>query len=413
MTDTPPVYEQPRIPGVKYKPETRHYEETTVIDGRPSTRQVPYQVLVPQPPRDWYGLVIRGVTGLAVGITGLAVIGTTASVGGQLAEILHPVIAYGVGVVFTATWLACLGLEWAMCQTDPKRATPARVGGWIALLISMAAVFSYGHDHGQDVAGGVGACLDLLAKGLWALLIYAQNVPLGEGVTHWFSEQQQQAAAQSRLARQLARLNSFKAYQQAVGGREYEAAGAIITTRENAPALPAPAPVPAPVEAPVVAPVAAPVPAAAPVPQPPVQPSGQPGHGAGQAPAPAAAQAPVPPVSGQPAGQPSAQATAPDPTTVPDPSGQPGGQGPDTSGQQPPKLPANVTELFGETRVATIRNALAKDPDISDETLTDLVRQAHGDSKNLADNVRRARQREENPQPRARRSGTGTRRKTS
>lgn len=406
MTDTP-IYEQPRIPGVKYKPETRHYEETTVIDGKPSTRRVPYQVLVPQPPRDWYGLIIRGVTGLAVGITGLAVIGTTASVGGQLAEILHPVIAYGVGVVFTATWLACLGLEWAMCQTDPKRATPARVGGWIALVISMVAVFSYGHDHGQDIAGGVGACLDLLAKGLWALLIYAQNVPLGEGVTHWFSEQQQQAAAQSRLARQLSRLNSDRAYQQAVGGREYEAAGAIITTREPTPALPAPTPVvhPAPAaQAPAPVPAAPHVPPVVPAPQPPVPPvSGQPS-------VPVAPQAPVPPVSGQPAGQTSAQAGGPTPAAVPDPSGQGAGQTPPPSGQQSPKLPANVTELFGATKIATIRNALAKDPDISDEDLADIVRQAHGDAKNLLDNVRRQRQREENPQPRAK---TRTRRKTS
>lgn len=409
MNDSTDQQPQPRIPGVRYKTETRYRQETTVIDGRTSTRNVPYQVDVPQPPRDWDRVIIRGVTGLAIGITGLAVIGTTASVGGQLSEILHPVISYGVGVVFTATWLACLGIEWVMSQTDPKRALPARVGGWIALVISMLAVFSYGHDHGQNIAGGVGACLDLLAKGLWALLIYAKDVPLGEGIAHWVRDQEQEAAGRARLSRRLTNLNRDEAYQRAVGGREYLAAGAIITHADPAPALPAPAPVAAPVPEPV--PAAAPVPAA---PQPPVQPSGQPGHGAGQAPAAAAAQAPVPPVSGQPGGQTSAQATAPDPTTVPDPSGQPGGQGPDPSGQKPPaKLPANVTELFGDTRAATIRNALAKDPDISDEALTDLVRQAHGDSKNLADNVRRARQREENPPPRARRSGTGTRRKTS
>jgi hypothetical protein len=395
VNDTTSDEQQPRIPGVRYKAETRFRQETTVIDGRSSTRDVPYTVYVAQPPRDWDRVIIRGVTGLAIGITGLAVIGTTASVGGQLSEILHPVISYGVGVVFTATWMACLGLEWVLSQTDPKRAVPARVGGWIALAISMAAVFTYGHDHGQDLAGGVGACLDLLAKGLWALLIYAQDVPLRAGIANWVQDQAEEAAGQAKLARRIAALNRIAEQHRAVGGREYQAAGAIMTSAETTTALPAPTPVmqaAAPAPGPVIP---DPVPPVLPVPQPPVQPAGQTGHSAGQAPAQTPAQTLVPPLSGQP----SAQATAPNPAAVPDPSGQ----DTDTSGKRPsPKLPANVTELFGDSRAATIRNALNADPDISDAALTDLVRQAHGDSTNLADNVRRARQREENPKHRAR-----------
>lgn len=413
MTDTP-IYEQPRIPGVKYKPETRFRQETTVIDGRPSTRDVRYMVMVPQPPRDWYRLIMRGAIGLAVVVTSAATVGTTASVGGQLKELLHPAIAYGVGVVFTATWLVCLGLEWALMQTDPQRAKAPRVVGWIALVISMCAVFSYGYDHQEEVAGGVGACLDLLAKGLWALVFYAQSVPLRPGVEHWVREQQQEEAGQARLARQISRLQSERAYHQAVGGRAYEAAGAILTQAEPAPALPAPAPVvhAAPAsQAAAPVPPAPPVPPVVPAPQPPVQPSGHTGHAAGQPSAPAAAQAPATPVSGQPTGQTSAQVGGPAPAAVPDPSGQGAGQTPPVSGQQQsPKLPANVTELFGATKIATIRNALAKDPDISDEDLAEIVRQAHGDAKNLLDNVRRQRQREENPQPRAK---SRPRRKTS
>lgn len=346
-----PIYEQPRIPGVKYKPEPRFRQETTVIDGKASTRDVRYMVMVPQPPRDWYRLIIRGVTGLAIGITSLAAVGTTASVGGQLTEILHPVISYGVGLVFTATWLACLGLEWALSQTDPQRAVPPRIAGWVALLISMGAVFSYGYDHGQQVAGGVGACLDLLAKGLWALLIYAQSTPLSEGIAHWVRDQQQEAAGQARLARQISRLNSERAYQQAVGGTAFQAAGAIITQAEPAPALPAPAPV-APAAAPV--PAAPPVPPVTPAPQPPVQPVPVPA--AVPVPAPAA----VPPVT-------------------------------------PPPAPPAVS-LVGGSIAATVRQALVDHPEWEEKAnVADLIKHVegiHGADPKLIGTVPRTRDRD-------------------
>lgn len=364
MNDPTPQ-EQPRVPGVRYKPETRYRAETTVIDGKPSTRNVPYEVLVPQPPRDWDELILRGVTGLAVGITTLAVIGTTASVGGQLTEILHPVISYGVGVVFTATWLACLGLEW-VSRVDPQRARPARIGGWIALVISMLAVFSYGHDHGQDIAGGVGASIDLLAKGLWALLIHAHRVPLSEGIRHWLTDQEQEAAGTALLSGRLTRLNRREAYQRAVGGREYQAASAIVTTDESQ-ALPAAQPVeyqPAPAPPP---PVEAPSP---PEQQPPTTPSGQ-----------------AAPASGQPAGQVSTPTSGPAP--VP-PVGPAGGQPP--------------VSLVGGSIAETVRLNLANHPEWKeDDHLDDLVeavRDVHGDDPKLKETVRRSRDRAKNPRPR-------------
>lgn len=381
----PTPEQQPRIPGVKYAKEVRFRQETTTIDGVPSTRNVPYDVLVPVPPRDWDEVILRGVTGLAMGITGLAVVGTTASVGGQLSTILHPVIAYGTGVVFTSAWLAAMGLEWVM-RTDPKRANPARIVGWIALAISMAAVFSYGHAHGQDLAGGVGACLDLLAKGLWALLIHTHRVPLSAGVQGWLIDQEGTAAGRALLARKIARLNRNEAYQRAVGGREYQAAGAILTIEEPVQALTAPVVI---AESVPVVPVAPEVP-----PVPPVQPlSGQ----TGQAPAPIAPQAPVPPVFGQTAGQVSALLTGGGQAPVPQMSGQGAPVSGQTSGQQAPQGSHPNVTLFGPSRAATIRNALADNEQISDEDLIDLVKAAHGDSKNLADNVRRERSRILNP----------------
>lgn len=376
MNDTHPYENQPRVPGVKYAKETRYRQETTTIDGVSSTRNVPYDVLVPQPPRDWDEVILRGVTGLAMGITTLAVIGTTASVGGQLSEILHPVIAYGVGVVFTASWLACLGLEW-VARTDPKQANPARIVGWITLVISMVAVFSYGYDHGQAVAGGVGACLDLLAKGLWALLIHTHRVPLSAGVSHWLHEQEQQVASRSLLSRKIARLNRNAAYQQAVGGHEYVAAGSILTSVEEAPALPGPdvsgqgvRPVPAQVQAPVAS-----------VPQAPVlPPSGLAGpvSGQGQAPVTPAPEAPVPPPSGQ---------------GEPEPGQAPGqGQAPD------PQKPEQSVAQIGGSIAGAIRKLLAEDPQWQeDQHLDDLVKAveaACGPRDKLAETVRRTRDRQ-------------------
>lgn len=377
------------MPGVKYAKETRYRQETTTIDGVSSTRSVPYEVLVPVPPRDWDEVILRGVTGLAMGITSLAIVGTTASVGGQLSELLNPVISYGVGVIFSGTWLAAMGLEWVE-RTDPKRANPARICGWIFLTISMLAVFSYGHAHGQNIAGGVGACLDLLAKGLWALLIHTHRVPLSAGVQGWLIDQQGTAAGRALLARKIARLNRNEAYQRAVGGREYQAAGAIITTLEPTQELPAPV---VTTERVPVVPVAPQVP-----PVPPVQPlSGQ----TGQAPAPVAPHAPVQPVSGQTAGQVPAPVTGGGQAPVPQLSGQgapvSGQTAGQTSGQQAPQGSHPNVTLFGPSRAATIRNALADNEQISDEDLIDLVKAAHGDSKNLADNVRRERSRILNP----------------
>ncbi|MFF1834181.1 hypothetical protein ACFVXE_08240 [Streptomyces sp. NPDC058231] len=229
--------DQPRIPGVKYRKITRHREETTVIDGVPSTRKVPYVAWEPVPPREWDEMILRGVIGLAVVITLIAVVATTASVGGLLSRMVPEPIAYGMGVVFTASWLSCLALEW-LSKINPDQAQPARIAGWVALAISMGAVFTYGHTLNQPWAGGFGACIDLLSKGLWALLIRHHAVPLDEGVAHWVTQQEQKLASRELLSGRLLRLNRRAAYQRAVGGVEYQAAGAILANAQTTTSLP-------------------------------------------------------------------------------------------------------------------------------------------------------------------------------
>jgi hypothetical protein len=252
--------QQARVPGVRYKKVRRFRLETTVIDGIPSTRPVPYRVWEPQPPREWDDVILRALTAIAVGFLMVAVVATAASIGGLLSTMVPKLVAYGMGAMFTLAWIYCLGIEW-LNRVAPERARPAMVGGWIALLISMGAVYTYGNTLGHQEAGVVGAFIDLLAKGSWWLLLRHHAVPLSEGVAHWVTDREQQLAGRALLGTRIARLNRRAAYQAAIGGREFEAASAILTAAEpNPAAVTAPAPqVAVPVPAPVAPPVDPPV----------------------------------------------------------------------------------------------------------------------------------------------------------
>ncbi|WP_225846936.1 hypothetical protein [Streptomyces sp. HPF1205] len=303
------------------------------------------------PPREWDELILRGVTALAITVTVIAVAGTTASVGGLLSRMVPAPVAYAMGAVFTSAWMACLGIEW-LNRVSPKRARPAQVSGWVALALSMAAIAAYGYTLGQPVAGGVGACIDLLSKGLWALLVGYHAVPLDAGVAHWVTEREQELAGRELLGRRLLRLNRRAAYQRAVGGQELEAVTAILDGAAQQRGLPgadgADTADPEPVRT-VSGPVR--------VPTPPV----------------------VPPVSVL---APNANHRA-----VPD--------GPGTSGHgageaAPTSLPI----------AATVRDVLQQDPGISNAELTERVAAVHGHHNNLAETVRRTRARVQNPKKR-------------
>lgn len=257
MNTETPEPQEPRIPGVKYRKVVRHREVTTVLEGIPSTREVPYDAWEPVPPREWDEAILRGVVTVAVLFTVIAVVATTASVGGLLSAMVPAPIAYGMGVVFTLSWVCCLAIEW-LNRVNPARAKAARNAGLGALALSMGAVFLYGHTLGLPEAGIVGACIDMLAKGSWWLLINHHAVPLDDGVAHWVTEREQELASRELLSGRLARLNRRTAYQRAVGGTEFQAATAILNSAQASRGLPAPA------EAPGAAPAPNPAPATAP-----------------------------------------------------------------------------------------------------------------------------------------------------
>lgn len=273
-----------RLPGVKYRRVTRYRDVTTVLEGIPSTRQVPYDAWEPVPPKEWDEAILRGVVTVAVLFTVIAVVATTASVGGLLSAMVPAPIAYGMGVVFTLSWVCCLAIEW-LNRINPARAKAARNAGLGALALSMGAVALYGHTLGVPEAGAVGACIDMLAKGSWWLLINHHAVPLDDGVAHWVTEREQELAGRELLSKRLARLNRRAAYQRAVGGAEFQVATAILNSAQASRGLPA-----APPEATAPAPVEEPAPA----------PGGEPAAPAGgeqQAPAPPVAEITRPPIA--------------------------------------------------------------------------------------------------------------------
>ncbi|MGC5411245.1 hypothetical protein ACPXCX_47375, partial [Streptomyces sp. DT225] len=151
------------------------------------------------------------------------------------------------------------GIEW-LNRTAPDRARPAKVAGWFFLLLSMGAVAAYGHTRHQEWAGAFGACVDLVSKGAWWLLLREHAVPLDAGVAHWVQDEEQRIAGRALLAGRVRRLNRRAAYQRAVGGDAYRAADAMLTHAEKTRSLPEassePAPEPAPVPAPAAPPAA-------------------------------------------------------------------------------------------------------------------------------------------------------------
>lgn len=359
--------EQPRIPGVKYRKVRRFRQETTEIDGIASTRTVGYDGWEPVPPREWDDVILTGVTAVAVGFTVVAVAGGTASIGGLLSDLVPTFVAYGMGSVFALAWMYCLAIEW-MNRTRPSRARPAMVAGWFFLLLSMGAVAYYGNTKDALWAGAFGAAVDLVAKGSWWLLLREYAVPLDAGVAHWVEDQEQQIAGKALLGTKIRRLNRRAAYQQAVGGAEYQAAEAILAAAEAARrGLSQPTAQPTPAVVGASAPAAAPapiVPAAAPtvtvsessVPSvPPTTPVVEE--------APASAVPPVPPV---------------DPVKP----------------QPQPEATPQVTSIDRPSIASICREEMSKDEEPTDTALLALVLAAgHPDAPQLADTVRRTAQR--------------------
>ncbi|MDT0377283.1 hypothetical protein RM572_00640 [Streptomyces sp. DSM 42041] len=230
MATKPPPEHLPGHPisGVRYRAEERTRTVTTELDGQPRQTQKTYEVLVPQPPRDWDHILLRAVTGAAVAATAVSVAWTTASIGQLLALTAPAAVAYAAAGVFDFAWITCLVLQW-LDRYDPKRARAAAVVGWFALGIAVAAVIAHGSQLDQLAAGIVGAGISVIAKGLWTLVLRHFAVTLGEGTAGWLQQRREEINAQRALSGQLRRLHDDEAYTAAVYGPAAGAARALTS----------------------------------------------------------------------------------------------------------------------------------------------------------------------------------------
>lgn len=377
----------PRVPGVRYVKTVVHDTEARTYDGETTYRQVPRVVWVPAPPRDWDALVARALVCAAVVGTVLSLGWSTDSIGRLLDRTGSTTTAYTVAIIFDVVWLACVARQW-LERDDPERANGARRAGNLFLVVAMAAIFANGYETGETIAGIGGAAVSGLAKVLWVLALGYYAVDLDEGAAYDLRHHRQGIAKRLALRASRRRLAAAEAYERQVYGQAGDMD--VQVTRFEAPApvpgVPAPSPVVPPVPSPVSLPPV-PAPTAAPAPAPavsPVSPQVTP-----------AVAAPVPPVS-SPAGDtvvhlggtpspavplaPEAPASAPAAAPAPAPA---------------PAASVRHLPVAGgqQTKTGFIRDALAADPDIELDELTDKVRAQFGDKPNLRKDVGRLRRR--------------------
>lgn len=400
---TPEPPRPPRVPGVRHVKTTVHDLEARTVDGETTYRRVPRVVWVPAPPRDWDALVARVLVCAAVLGTVLSVGWSTDSIGQLLSRTGSELTAYSVAIVFDVVWLACQAREW-LERDDPDRAAGARRAGYVFLAFAMAAIFAHGHRMGEDLAGAAGAVVSALAKFLWVLALGYYAVDLDEGTAYDLHTRRQGIAVRLALRASRRRLEAAEAYERQVYGQDgdpdvqvtrYEAPAPVPGVPAPSPAVPAVPPAPSPVSLPPVqAPPAAPAPA--PVVSP-VSPQVAP-----------AATTPVPLVSA-PAGDtvahsggtPSPWAPAPEDTSRERvlksfglPLEQPGGT-PAPAAPAAPAAPVRHLPAAGgqQSKTGFIRDALAANPAITLDELTDKVRAEFGDKRDLRKDVSRLRRR--------------------
>ena len=380
--DTPPP---PKIPGVRHVKTTVYDVEATTVDGETTYRQVPRTEWVPAPPRDWDAVVARALVCAAVLGTVLSMGWSTDSIGTLLARTASAVTAYSVAIVFDVVWLACQAREW-LERDNPERASNARNAGYLFLVIAMAAIFANGYEAGETVAGAGGAAVSALAKYLWVLALGYYAVDLDEGTAHHLHSRRQGIAVRLALRASRRRLEAAEAYERHVYGDQ--GGGDVTVARYEArtpvpPAVPAAPAAPSPVS-PVVPPASLPpVPAPAPAPAVPAA-------------SPVSPQvAPVPPAS--PAPQDTARERVLQSLGLP--LDQPGGAPAPVSPAPPPAEPVtpprpHLQTVNGQTtKTGFIAAAIKADPAITLDALTDQVRDAFGDKKDLRKDVRRLRSR--------------------
>jgi DNA-directed RNA polymerase specialized sigma24 family protein len=131
-------------------------------------------------------MILRAV-GAATAVVVLgALIWSTVSVGGMLDQVAPAWAAYMIAAIFDLTWIVAMATEYIL-RFEPLRQRVPKAIGWIALLISMGAIFTHGALLNAPWIGAFGALVSALAKGLWWLLMFATSRRLDADTQAWLS----------------------------------------------------------------------------------------------------------------------------------------------------------------------------------------------------------------------------------
>ncbi len=178
------------------RPVTRN-GRTHYIEEQPKT-----------PPLTPDELIMRGVgTATAVVVLG-ALIWSTVSVGAMLDAVAPSWAAYMIAAIFDLAWIIAMASEYVL-RFEPARQRIPKTIGWLALTISMAAIFTHGALLGLPWIGAFGALVSVLAKGLWWLVMFVTVRRLDGDTQAW-------------LTLELGELHARRAEQQALARVERE-----------------------------------------------------------------------------------------------------------------------------------------------------------------------------------------------
>lgn len=379
MTDQ--QHQPPRLPGVRYRKVKRTAWEPVTYNGETKMVRREWTEEVPRLPVNLDLLYVRAAVCVAVLLTGVAVVWSTMAIGRQLGHLVpeHPRIGYLGAAAFELPWVTCLAIAWVL-RTQPDRARPVNIAGWIGLGIVVAAIVLDGYRVGAVEVGVLGAFVSVIAKGLWWVIIGLFHVQLDEDRAGWLNAKRQDLNVAKVMLGEQQRMSGMEAYLAAFGVDSSApvrpaiapAAPAPVAELPSAPSVPAGPPAP---PAPVVP--SAPVPSAPSVPPAP--------------PVPAVPSVPAPVVPSAPSGQ--ASAPVPSVPSAPDPVPSVPDDGEPEAGEQAPAVPIGTLTI-----ASVVRSLLARDPGLRDVARRpELVRlaaeqlpaQHKADPKKFAQTVKR------------------------
>jgi hypothetical protein len=160
----------------------------------------------PRPPLTPDEIILRVVAaGTGIVVTG-ALIWSTVSVGAMLATLAPAWAAYMIAAVFDLGWIIAMGIEYVL-RFEPHRQKIPKAAGWIALAISMSAIFTHGALHHARWIGFFGALISALAKGMWWLLMFATTRRLDRDTQAWLTLELNEVHARRAEQQALAKVD--------------------------------------------------------------------------------------------------------------------------------------------------------------------------------------------------------------